>query len=86
MLPVLLLSDVTVSEAAEFSVSQQADVLLIFGAKDCSANWIANNSIQVKFCFISLSPLKHYAEKTWLLALRDEVIIASEEIKPVGTT
>ena len=60
-LPVLLLSDVTVSDAAEFSVSQQTDLLLIFGAKDCRANWITNNSFQVKFCFISYSLkfLKH---------------------------
>ena len=39
VVPVLLLSDVTVSDAAEFSVSQQTDLLLlIFGAKDCRTN------------------------------------------------
>ena len=63
-LPLLLLSDVTASGAAEFSVSQQADLLLIFGAKDCRANGIAINSLQVKFCFISLSPLKNCGDKT----------------------
>ena len=47
----LLLSDLTVSDAAEFSVSQQTDLLLIFGAKDCSVKWIASNFFQVKFLF-----------------------------------
>ena len=34
----LLLSDVAVNDAAEFSVSQETDLLLIFGANDCRAN------------------------------------------------
>ena len=54
--PVLLLSNVTVNDAAEFSVSKQTDLLLIFGAKDCRAKQEANNSLRVKFSFISYSP------------------------------
>ena len=60
----LLLSDVMATDAAEFSVSQQTDLLFIFGAKDCRANWIANNSLQGEF-------LKICANKAWLLVLRD---------------
>ena len=60
-LPLILLSDETVSDKAQLSVSQQTDLLLIIGAKDCRASWIANNSLQVEFYFISdtLKFLKH---------------------------
>ena len=95
-LSVSLLSDAMVSDAVQLSVSQQTDLLLIFGAKGCRASWVANNSLQVEFCFISytleflkhiysLSPLKNRANKAWLLLLHDYVIIAPEEIETVGT-
>ena len=73
-----------VSDVVQLSVSQQTDLLLIFGAKGLILFYFVHTGIFKAYIF-SLSPLKNCANKAWLLILHDYVIIAPEEIETVGT-